>query len=260
MLSDVMVVIPLFLLGSAVGSFLNVVILRHIEGKPITGRSACPNCKRRLTWWELIPIFSFIVLGGRCKTCRWQLHLQYPIVELTVGILLLIFFIPLPDTVSAFTLSLVSFIIAGLLVILFMIDLRTFILPDLFIFLLGIAALARWTISRDVTGKSLLWGVVVGAGFILFLWLVTRGKGIGFGDVKLMIPLGMLFGTLGTAVLLFLAFTAGGLVGVLLLLARKATPKTAVPFGPFLAGTAIPLLIWPGFVGAFLNFLFPGYL
>ncbi len=135
-----------------------------------------------------------------------------------------------------------------------MIDLRTFYLPDTYILLLTIAAIARYITTQSDLMRA-VWGVVIGTGGLFFLWAITRGKGIGFGDVKLMIPLGIIFGVKGIITLLFIAFVVGGMVGVFLLISKKATMKTAIPFGPYLAGVAILLLIFPNIINRFFFFL-----
>lgn len=101
-----------------------------------------------------------------------------------------------------------------------------------------------------------LWGMATGVGFLCFLWLITKGRGLGIGDIKLMVPLGILFGPAGTGILLMSAFITGGLISIGLLLTHRATMKTPVPFGPFLAGIAILLIIIPALQPAVINFIF----
>jgi prepilin signal peptidase PulO-like enzyme (type II secretory pathway) len=111
--------------------------------------------------------------------------------------------------------------------------------------LLDLSASSPWQFSRGAGIKLSLWGAGLGAGSLLLLWYLTAKQGIGFGDVKLMIPLGLLFGPIHTILLLFTAFICGGVMGSYLLLTKRANLKTAVPFGPFLAGTAIIFIIFP---------------
>lgn len=256
------VVIGLFLLGSCLGSFLNVVILRSIDALKISegsgglvrrsfsvgGRSQCPRCHQQLRWWELVPVLSFIFLRGRCQRCHEKISIQYPLVELTMGTLVVLLASPLPATPPELALVLLHIAIAALLVILFVIDLKTMLLPDSFVGLLLVAVVLENVFriqNLEFRIQNAVFGIAIGAGFLLLLWILTRGKGIGLGDVKLMIPLGLLFGPLATVALLFLAYTVGGLLAVYLLLQKKATLKTAVPFGPFLCGAAMLLLILP---------------
>jgi prepilin signal peptidase PulO-like enzyme (type II secretory pathway) len=257
-------VIGLFLLGSCLGSFLNVVILRSIDALKanetsgglgrrrlnVGGRSHCPHCHQQLRWWELVPILSFLWLRGKCHRCHHKISWQYPAVELAMGIITVALVLPLPTTLAAAAVSALHLIIASLLVVLFMVDLKTMLLPDNFVLAVLVIVIlkkiidysqlpANYSLSRDFAG------IAIGAGFLLCLWLVTRGKGIGLGDVKLMIPLGLLFGPLATTVLLFMAYSIGGALAIYLLLRKRATMKTALPFGPFLCGAALVVLLAP---------------
>lgn len=253
-----------FLLGTILGSFVNVVILRSraLAGRGASflfGRSLCPRCHKTLAWYELIPILSFILQRSRCRACGRSISIQYPFVEFTLGLAALILFTPLPDSSAAWFTQVLSLVIIALLIILFVIDLKTFLLPDIFIILLSVAVVAHAALlitnhAARITGP--LWGVAVGTGFLGFLWLITRGRGLGLGDVKLMLPLGALFGPLGTAALLLSAFVIGGTLAVILLLLGRVTAKTAVPFGPFLTGSGIAFLLVPSLSATLINSVF----
>lgn len=226
----------IFVAGAAVGSFLNVVILRSPEvgqGKGLAGRSACPHCQATLRWWELVPIVSFLLLWGRCARCQAPISIQYPLVELAMGVLAVWLRQPLLIAVAA------------VLLILLVIDWRTMLLPDRFVIMLAGLAVVVLGLRQPVDWMNVLGGVAVGAGFLGLLWLLTRGAGIGLGDVKLLVPLGALFGPWGVGVMLLLAFWGGGLLAGYLLFTKQASLKTAVPFGPFLIGAALVLLLWP---------------
>ena len=225
----------LFLFGSVIGSFLNVVILRHLSGEGLNGRSHCVHCGHVLTWYELLPIISFIIQRGRCRKCNRAISPQYPIVELFSGVAAVLLW---P--------SITLFAIFSILLILFVIDFRSYLLPDFFILLLSVAVL--------LTGAVSLSGLLIGSGFLLFLWAVTAGEGIGFGDVKLMIPIGLLFGPTSTILVLAFAFILGGAFGAYLLITKQATRKTAIAFGPYLAGVAMAFLLFPTVVTALQNF------
>ncbi len=251
--------IGLFLIGSCIGSFLNVVILRYCESlsgqkKPfqIHGRSHCPRCQRQLRWWELVPILSFVLLRGRCARCHTAISVQYPLVELAMGLLVVTLATPLPITMMEVYVLIFKSTIAALLVVLFMIDLKTMLLPDMFVgLLLGVVALGQaitYYLSPSTYNlNDALYGVVIGAGFLMFLWIITRGRGIGLGDVKLMFPIGVWAGLWGSVALLFIAYLVGGAVAFYLLGRRRATLKSAMPFGPFLCGAALSLLVFPAF-------------
>ena len=236
-------ILPILLFSAALGSFLNVVVLRFPE-QPLTGRSHCPKCKKQLSALELIPIFSYLFLRGRCTKCHTKISLQYPLVELAVSVIATFMFISFLKNPINPAVPLVQFLIIYVLLVLFLIDLRTFLLPDLHISILtGLVILNLFLISSSVISSAT--GALIGFGILLFLWIITSHHGIGLGDVKLMIPLGLLFGPANTILLLFNSFIIGGLIGLLLIIFKKATLKTAIPFGPFLAGVAIMYILFP---------------
>jgi prepilin signal peptidase PulO-like enzyme (type II secretory pathway) len=260
----------MFAFGAIIGSFLNVVILRSravtsasprsfVPAAPVkTSRSHCPHCRQALRWYELVPILSFIWQRGRCRRCRHELSPQYPLVEAAMGLSVLVLFTPLPASVLTYVAAILASIIIALLIILFVIDLRTFLLPDIFVALLGTVTILRIVLPLTTYHLPLttsLWGVLIGAGFLALLWLITAGRGIGLGDVKLMVPLGALFGPAATLVLLLGAFITGGAFALALLAAGKATMKTPVPFGPFLAGMAVLFLLAPQLPAVALSLL-----
>ncbi len=268
-----------FVAGASFGSFLNVVIFRNKftrakaisppdkgtrekvippdkggQGGVINGRSRCPHCHKALNWYELIPLLSFVFQRGRCRGCGRHLSPQYPLVELMMGIAALVLFTPAPAGPAALAGATLRLTIIALLVVLFVIDLRALVLPDVFVVALAsvVALLLFTNYELRITNYELrtvllhvLLGAASGAGALALLWLLTRGRGLGLGDVKLMLPLGALFGPGHTLVLLWLAFIGGGLTALFLLAIKKATMKTAIPFGPFLAGAAILFVLAP---------------
>lgn len=227
--------------GACFGSFLNVVSLRF--GQPraqITGRSRCLGCTRQLRWWELIPVISFLALRGRCATCRRPLAWQYPFVEIWVALLWVWAASSHPPASAV--------VIAGIgtaIVLLWIIDLKYFLLPDFYLIILFLLIIIKMLVTGGPDLASALQGAIVGSGSLFLIWAATGGRGLGFGDVKLLIPLGLLLGASSTIVLLFLAFMSGGLTAAILLVTKKATLKTAVPFGPYLLASALALLVDP---------------
>ena len=240
-----------FLLGTIIGSFLNVVVLRF--GKlSLAGRSMCPNCKTTLTAWELIPVLSFLWLRGRCRTCKKPISPQYPLVELVTGLLFLgcYLVLGLPVTVLgviAFLLHLVAF---SLLVALTVYDIHHTIIPNQFVYAFSVCALLLLFIdpSGMFTVPSLL---ALLAGPILFLpffilWIVSKGRWLGLGDGKLALGMGWLLGIAGGFSAVLLAFWIGAVMSIMLLTyvkvgtthlrggARHFTMKSEIPFAPFL--------------------------
>ncbi|MBI2404704.1 prepilin peptidase [Candidatus Gottesmanbacteria bacterium] len=227
-----------FFLGMSVGSFLNVLIDRLPKGESVlVGRSHCDWCKKNLRWDELIPLFSWIIQAGRCRRCHKRLSIQYPLIELTSGILFIIGF--QQTQIIPFL-----FVSCSLLVI-FVADLKYQIIPDSMVVVGVLGALIGFIGQiRPIGLLPYLASAAGAAGFFLLLWLVTRGRGMGFGDVKLAFFLGLLLGFPGIVIALYAAFLTGALVGVILILLRKKTIKGSVAFGPFLIIGAIVATLW----------------
>jgi leader peptidase (prepilin peptidase) / N-methyltransferase len=214
----------LFILGLLVGSFANVLIDRLPRGESIWwGRSHCDYCKKTLQWYELIPVISFVLQGGRCKRCHKKLSIQYPLVEIITGI----------GFAAVHSLPF-SILFVSLLVI-FVTDLKYQIIPDSMI-VLGIG-------GAFGTGFH----VISAAGSFLFLyllWMITRKRGIGFGDVKFASLMGLVLGYPGIIIAFYIAFLTGAFVGVILMIARYKTWKSKIAFGPFLVFGTVTALVW----------------
>ena len=234
-----MLISIVFVLGLLAGSFLNVCIYRISRGESIvTPPSRCPACGRRLTAAELIPLVSYLLQGRRCKGCAAPIHWRYPLVELLTAILYVVLYRHFPgvDFLPQ------AFLYSVLLVIVF-IDLDHQIIPNRLVLLLGVFVLLLQLLRPALPWGSALWGVLAGGGFLLLLAVVSRG-GMGGGDVKLMAVLGFWYGWQLTLLLLFLAFLAGGLTGVVLLATGRKKREDPVPFGPFLVLGAFTVGLW----------------
>lgn len=235
-----MINLLIFLLGTSVGSFLNVLIDRIPQGQPfLKGRSHCDFCKKTLTWYDLIPILSFLLLQGKCRYCHKKLSYQYPLIELATGIILLAayqFF----SGICIITVGGYFLILSGLLV-LFMMDLKYGILANEIIFSLIVISVTiliyQYMIiyfSPIIIFQRFLVAILTGA-FFLFLAVITKGKGMGGGDVKLAFVMGLILGFPNIITALYLAFLSGGVVASVLLLFKKKHFGQTIPFGPFLA-------------------------
>lgn len=216
----------IFLFGLAVGSFLNVLIDRLPRGKNvITGRSVCDHCKKTLRWFELIPLLSWVAQGGRCRRCHERISWQYPLVELVTAV----GFVVIGP-------SYWYWLIFSSLLVIFVADLKYQIIPDSMI-VVGI-------IGVLLQGLALWLSAFGAAAFFLLLFLATRGRAMGLGDVKLAFLLGLLLGYPRIVVALYLAFLTGAGVGVILILARKKRLKSKIAFGPFLILGAVIAYFW----------------
>ncbi len=253
--------------GLIIGSFLNVLILRHGE-KSLGGRSACPSCGTTLQWYDLLPVLSWIILKGRCRYCSSSISAQYPLVE---GVTALLFIgVALASITLPF--KILALPIVALFIAIALHDLRTTIIPDPWAFILGILTLSAAIIGAVVTDTSVIAAFIAGpiAALPLFaLWLVSKGRWMGLGDSKLTLSIGWLLGIEGGLTALFLSFVIGALISVPLMYfssesftrfrrrllssphdegnegssnSSPLTMKSEIPFGPYLIGSCF--LVW----------------
>ena len=197
-------------------------------------RSFCDYCGKQLHWYENIPVVSWSLQKGKSRCCRKKLSVLYPIVEITTGTLfLLLFRFQILDFRSQILFLCLGFVVITFLVFSAVFDLKYMILPDFSTVILLISALALWFISN--TGRWEYFLAAVGAvGFLGLLYLITKGKGMGLGDVKLAVFMGLFLGGQKTILAFYVAFVIGALVSLILMIFKKANRKTLIPFGPFL--------------------------
>jgi len=228
--------ILIFIIGLAIGSFLNVVILRMDELKTIiNSRSHCPSCKKILAWYDLIPFLSFLLLRGRCRYCGKKISVQYPLVELALGFCFLILFLFFGLT-WGFAFYAVLF---SILTVVFVYDLRTQTVPEPFVWIALVLCLANFLFNKNVTPLGMAEGALIAGGFLGALVFFSKEKWMGSGDIKIGIILGLLSGYPATLLSLFFAFALGSIVGIVYLLftrgkVDKRGLKVALPFAPFL--------------------------
>lgn len=237
-------VFVIFLLGISIGSFLNVLIDRLPKNKSVIyGRSYCDYCKHILGWLDLIPVVSFFILKRRCRYCSHPISWQYPIVELSTGLLYLFVY---QRSVNLIPLIYFLIVISGLFVI-FMTDLKYRIIPDqVLILLILVTFLFDIYFGRSMLANYFISGLLM---FLFFLMLVfiTGGKGMGLGDVKFSFYMGFLLGFPKILIAFYLAFLTGAVISIILVLARKKSMKSTIAFGPFLAlATFISLIYGQG--------------
>lgn len=223
---------------------------RSVKGKSIMGRSSCDFCHRKLSVLDLVPILSFLFLGGRCRYCKRRLSWQYPIVELSTGILFAFNFFYF---ISYEKLGLVSIyyflLIICVLIIVTIIDLKHYLIPTTLTLAASLIALfynyffldsgvfVEYVIASF--GAALFFGIIV---------LVTLGRGMGEGDIFLAFLIGMVLGLKGTLVAVFAAFVVGAIVALFLVAFGRKKFGQAVPFGPFLVFGFLISLYWGEFL------------
>ena len=210
-------------LGIIVGSFLNVVIYRYNTGKGIGGRSMCMACRKTLSWYELIPVLSFLLQAGRCRSCTAKISWQYAAVELLTGASFVLVAYEYIETLvmnpwHAFTL-LFGFVLVSLFIVITVYDIRHMIMPDAFVFsFVGLAGVSLFfpILTGGAGGFTLptigqlLIGFWVPLPFLI-LWAISKGRWIGFGDIKFMIGIGWLLGLSQGATAVIFAFWIGTL-------------------------------------------------
>lgn len=244
--------IPSFVVGSflamfglAVGSFVNVVIYRmHFGGSIITGRSACPSCRRTLAARDLVPLLSFLALKGKCRSCTKPISWQYPAVELAVGALFVLLWIRFGLT-PTFALLAIS---AAFLVIIFIYDLQHGLILDRVTIPAIVVAVAA-SFARGLPWTSILLGAAIGFLVFYLQFVISKGTWVGGGDIRLGALMGVLLGWQGVILALFLAYVSGALVAIPLLILKRKQMKDPIPFGTFLtAATMFTLLYGDGII------------
>lgn len=249
-----------FIFGLCIGSFLNVVIYRTETDKSfLKGRSFCPNCNHTLNWQDLFPLFSFLFLGGKCRYCKAKISWQYPAVELITGIIFLLISL---QTTNYKLLTIINLLfllyITSVLIVIFVYDLKHYLIPDnVLLPAIIISIIYRiFEVGFSMGLINYFYAVLAGTGFFFMLWLLSGGRWMGFGDVKLAILLGLLLGMPNILVGLFLAFFSGAIIGVGLLSFKKKNIKSEVPFGPFLIfGTFMALFYGQKIVNWYFNLI-----
>ncbi len=244
-------------LGLIIGSFLNVYIYRFHTGKSLNGQSHCLSCGTGLKAYELVPLVSYLLLRGRCKTCGCHIPVRYFVVELCTAVLFLLSYLMAVDIYQ------LLFLLAtmALLVVITVYDIRHYIIPDFLTAALTFVAIVwygtllvrgmEWTAFIEVVMAAL-----AGTGFFFLLWFISKGEWLGFGDVKLAFPLGLIAGPTLVFSMIVYSFWVGAAVSLLLIGLGKLvrgqvrlrkwfatlTIKSVVPFAPFMiAGCLIVL-------------------
>ncbi len=239
-------------IGLVLGSFMSVIVFRLGQKEGIAaGRSECPKCLVQLKWYDLMPVFSFITLGGKCRYCRQKISFVYPIMELSMAgsFFLYHWFNGLALSWGIFY----DFTMIFILLTLAFFDYEHYILPDKFIFTGLAVSLVYLTLFKS---GALLSNALTGfglAGFFAIIYLVSRGKWMGFGDVKLALLVGFVLGYPIGPVSMIIAIWTGAIWGMVLMATGKANLKTALPFGSFICVSAIFFIIFNNHVQYFLS-------
>jgi prepilin signal peptidase PulO-like enzyme (type II secretory pathway) len=238
---EILLLVMIFVLGLCFGSFVNMLVYRvadryKLEKRKVKvkdkNRSFCDYCGRQLKWYENIPVISWLVQFGKTRCCQKKLPVLYPMVELLMGILFVMFIFlgRLQESPLQFGLGLLIIVI---LVFSLVFDLKYLILPDGATIILVILTLIMVFLNKSGLQNAIV-AALVSTGFLLVLNLITKGKGMGMGDVKLAFFMGLFLGYPNVVVAFYVAFIVGALISLILLILGKIKRKTQIPFGPFL--------------------------
>ncbi|MBD3300436.1 MAG: hypothetical protein GF347_03730 [Candidatus Moranbacteria bacterium] len=273
--------IIVIILGAAAGSFVNVLVYRIEKNRSFTlSRSICPACKKRIKWYDNVPVLSFFYLKGRCRYCKRKISVQYPLVEsLTALIFLIVIYFKAPLEVRnlewlfldrallvrIFFFLLYYMAVISILMGVFIIDLKHYIIPNrlvypgIIIVLLNnlLVSLFDQTLWLDFFNSAFYLGILgalISGGFFFLQVYISKEKWMGWGDVKFGVFMGLLLGFPNILAGLFLAYVLGAFVGLILLNLKSKKINSEIPFGPFLCmGTLIALL----FADSLISLYFP---
>ena len=256
----------IFIFGTIIGSFLNVCIFRiPLEQSIAFPPSHCMGCGKKLKWYDMFPIISWIILKGKCRYCKTKISYRYPLVECITGIIFLAIYLK-----YGFAFDTIKFcIFASLIIVIGLIDLDTTdvytstIITGIISFI--ILSILNFTLFKVhfINQFSILdynLGGIIGGGLILIVIIVTNiiinANGMGTGDAEICLICGLFLGIKGVVFMLFLAVVIGGVVGITLILLKKKKKKDYIPFGPFIAvSSIIAVLFGAGIVNWYLGMI-----
>lgn len=258
-----------FLFGLSIGSFLNALIWRLMQKESMMGRSYCPECRHQLAWYDNIPLFSFAFLRGKCRYCHKPISFQYPIVELVTALLFFYAYYYNLDLSGAHQITnyklqitqlLRNWFLIAVMMVVFVIDFRWYLILDVvslpasaIIFGLNLFIgnttynLCRWEnlwSCNQFSWSGLLISGIIGLSFFLLQFLVSNGKWIGGGDIRLGLLMGLALGWPYVIVAIFMAYIAGSIFGLSMMMVGKKEWGSKLPFGCFLAPATIVTLFW----------------
>lgn len=222
-----------FILGLVFGSFINVCALRYnSDTKATKGRSKCPNCDHTLAWYDLIPLFSYISTGGKCRYCHNKISSRYPIVELLFAVVYTLVFYVYGLTLT----TLIYLVVVSVLLYAALVDLETMFIPDRTHVILILCGIALIIIDPSTLTSSLIGAVIVSIPLFILAYIT---KGMGYGDVKLMASAGLVIGYANIIFAMALGAIIGAIIGIYKMRVESASGKTEMALGPSLIAAII---------------------
>ena len=241
----------IFIFGASIGSFLNVLIDRLPKEEGINGRSRCDFCGKKITWYDLIPVLSFILLGGKCRYCHKKLSLQYPVIELITGVIFVMVFKDGPYLGPSLIRSVLISGIMTCLIVIFVSDFKYHLISDyillaLFIFsvLFHLTDFIWVGIKPTPTLIQLIVSGLVVAFPIWLIYFISKERAMGLGDVYLLAIMGFLLGWQAGFIALYIAFVTGAIYGLFVMIIKNKKLKSKIAFGPFLVIGTVMMLFW----------------
>ena len=236
----IILIVFLLFLGASWGSFLNVIAYRMSVKKTfISGRSYCTHCKKSLHWYDMIPIISFLALRGKCRFCAQRISAQYLLAEIGVGLLFVLGGMLIVDMLN---ISL-YIIVVSFFTVLFIYDAIAYLVPDrVAIHGIIIIGLLNFFILRDA--KSIIFGGIIGGAWFLIQFILSKGKWVGGGDIRIGILLGVLVGYPLIWLALGISYVGGSLIALVLIILRMKTLKSRLPFATLLLPSGFIIWLW----------------
>jgi prepilin signal peptidase PulO-like enzyme (type II secretory pathway) len=268
-----------FIFGLIIGSFLNCLIWRLYKGETILDRSYCPKCRKRIEWYDNIPLLSFILLKGKCRHCREKISWQYPIVEFITGFLFVVAFMKnyqLPITnyqlISNFQYSISGLLTSNFLlltfrdwffisvmIMIFVYDLRWYIIPDI-VSLPAVGVMFLLNLGFGMSWRNLAISGIICGSFFLVQFLISRGKWLGGGDIRLGFLMGVSLGWPNSLLAIFIGYLIGSVVSLTMIAFKKKKWGDQVPLGIFLTTASVLVLFFGDWIlDAYRNLVFIGY-
>ncbi len=253
-----------FVFGLTIGSFLNCLIWRLHSGQSMWNRSACPKCHEKIIWYDNVPVLSYLLRLGKCRHCGKRISLQYPIVEFLTGVLFVmafylnyelqiinygsgihdsLFIIQLFQDPILLIQLLRDLFIISVMIIVFIYDLRWYLILDIVI-LPSCLLVFFFNLLLGHSWQDMMISGIIGAGFFLFQFVISRGKWIGGGDVRLGLFMGLALGLNNLILAIFLGYIIGSIVSIFLLITGKKQWSSKVPLGVFLTVGCLLSLFW----------------
>jgi prepilin signal peptidase PulO-like enzyme (type II secretory pathway) len=234
----------IFVLGAIFGSFLSAVVYRvRLEESFVKGRSRCPNCNHTLAVLDLFPIVSWILLGGKCRYCRKGISWSYPLTEICLGLAFLLAYTASHQPIALNLQLALWLIMTVFLAFIFMYDARYYLILDQTIIAASLVAVVC-NVLLGVPWQGMVIGALVGGGFFLAQFVVSRGQWIGGGDIKLGVLMGLLLSWPTILGALFLAYISGSIIGLGLVAGGKKQLGSQVPFGTFLTLSTFVMMLY----------------